>query len=61
MGKIIDDIDLKNRPVDVLNGNIVSYNFDENSDPIISDIIVKYNQKKYTFSISKIEVEQIEP
>lgn len=61
MGKIIDDIDLKNRPLDVLNGNLVSYNFDENSDPIIRDMTFKYNQKKYTFSISKIEVEQIEP
>jgi hypothetical protein len=61
MGQIIDDIDIKTRPLTVLTGHLVSYNYDENSDPIVREMIFKYNQKKYTLTISNIKVEQIEP
>ncbi len=61
MGTILNDADLKNRPLDVLTKmEILSYEYLRDDDPCIREITCRYNNKRYKFRIYKIEVTQEE-
>jgi hypothetical protein len=51
--------DLIKKPLNVLtNGNLVSYELND-SDPIISKLVYKYNEREYTFHIDSIDIKPI--
>lgn len=50
---------IRETPMNILmNGNIVSYDFNPGDDPIISKIVILYKEKEYTFVISEIKVKE---
>ena len=60
MEKITVDDDLRTRPLHVLcQGHVMSYNHNVEREPIVDEIVIRYNKKKYTLFVQKIEVKPV--
>jgi hypothetical protein len=52
--------DLKEKPYYVLtDSDLMCYNHNKEKDPIISEIMIRYNGKEYIFHISHIDIKEV--